>query len=542
MKLFSRVLWLTVCLAVFVSIAIGLARFGWEREYDEVAITVSLGDLWKIPQTDPDLVLEAFQRYGLLLLAVSAQEVKELQEQFFLPHAADATILGQELTRLRERGFMFFWQLDVPIPPEIFPSFLKALFAMQPLGLILRQPFSLSSQHVRTLLSFLQEHPSPVGLVEFETPLGIEQLYHQGYRDFYRVHTLKLREREALSEREAVDRYLRAVWERNVRLLELRALTPEQMIADYATLQDELRRTRFHLALPSSPARFALSLWELAALWLGLMGLFILFLVRVSGLSFGWLFLLWVVGVIAGLVGFWEWRQWAQQGAAWLTAVVVPLVAFALLSERRPLFPQSGLVFLLAFSLVSVVGGLGAAAFVSTEEYFLQIQEFPGVKAALILPVVFTALLSLSKVEWRRFQMRDAAVWAAVGVFLVLVLLRSGNFSFWAPSNLELAVRQWLEEFFIVRPRFKEFFIGHPLLMFWGGLGVLRWRPWALAVLLAGLVGQVSIVNSFEHLHTPLEVTLLRSFHGLGIGLALGWLLQMLLRRGLRLAPQCPVD
>jgi hypothetical protein len=172
----------------------------------------------------------------------------------------------------------------------------------------------------------------------------------------------------------------------------------------------------------------------------------------------------------------------------------------------------------------------------------LQIQEFPGVKAALILPVVFTALLSLSKVEWRRFQMRDAAVWAAVGVFLVLVLLRSGNFSFWAPSNLELAVRQWLEEFFIVRPRFKEFFIGHPLLMFWGGLGVLRWRPWALAVLLAGLVGQVSIVNSFEHLHTPLEVTLLRSFHGLGIGLALGWLLQMLLRRGLRLAPQCPVD
>jgi len=43
--------------------------------------------------------------------------------------------------------------------------------------------------------------------------------------------------------------------------------------------------------------------------------------------------------------------------------------------------------------------------------------------------------------------------------------------------------------------------------------------------LLVGAIGQVGMLNSFCHLHSPLKLTLLRTFHGLWIGGLLGMLL-----------------
>lgn len=40
--------------------------------------------------------------------------------------------------------------------------------------------------------------------------------------------------------------------------------------------------------------------------------------------------------------------------------------------------------------------------------------------------------------------------------------------------------------------------------------------------LLAGFIGQLSLINTFCHAHTPLSVSLLRVYHGLWIGALLG--------------------
>jgi len=40
--------------------------------------------------------------------------------------------------------------------------------------------------------------------------------------------------------------------------------------------------------------------------------------------------------------------------------------------------------------------------------------------------------------------------------------------------------------------------------------------------LLLGVIGQISLVNTYAHLHTPLLISLVRSFHGLWLGLFLG--------------------
>jgi hypothetical protein len=100
---------------------------------------------------------------------------------------------------------------------------------------------------------------------------------------------------------------------------------------------------------------------------------------------------------------------------------------------------------------------------------------------------------------------------------LALVVLRSGNDSGLGAGSLESHLRGSLEQLFSVRPRTKEL-IGHPMLVLF--LLSLPWRSRISGLLaIAGLLGQVSILNTFCHLHTPLAVTLHRESLGLGIGL-----------------------
>lgn len=544
MKLFSRILWLCVHLAVLAALMIGAARMQWEGQYRTVTLAANLGDLYKSRGVDAvESYLQGFKNIESQrppTFTVSPQEIQEFHDQFFPSLPAEVAIPHQMLGALEEDGSLIYWKLDAWVPSDRFEAFLSALLEAHPAGLLLMAPFTLYPEYLSKLLQLLQTHSALVGVVEFATPSGMEQLHRLGYRDVVRVHTLKTEERVALSERETIGRYARAVVERNVRFLELRAITPEQIVADSTSLQREISRAGFALGPSSTPASFAPSPWILALIWLGLVSLTTLLLERLIKLSLRWMGVLWVTGLFAGLVGFFLLGELMQQSAAWLTAIIAPVAAFVFLSGR---FGEGhSLQFLLTFSAFSLLGGLVAAARVSTDAYFLQIQEFPGVKVALVIPIVCIALLVLGKIEWAKLRALDVILGAVVGVVLVIVLLRSGNVPIWPVSESEVSLRSWLEELLIVRPRFKEFLIGHPLLLLWGGLGVLRWRPWAVAILLAGLLGQVSIINSFEHLHTPLWVTLLRTFHGLWLGAGLGLLLQFSLRLLLRLSPARSVD
>jgi hypothetical protein len=43
-----------------------------------------------------------------------------------------------------------------------------------------------------------------------------------------------------------------------------------------------------------------------------------------------------------------------------------------------------------------------------------------------------------------------------------------------------------------------------------------------IAVLLIAIIGQVSLVNTYAHIHTPLIISLIRTLHGLWIGIIIG--------------------
>jgi membrane protein DedA with SNARE-associated domain len=74
-----------------------------------------------------------------------------------------------------------------------------------------------------------------------------------------------------------------------------------------------------------------------------------------------------------------------------------------------------------------------------------------------------------------------------------------------------------------VRPRTKEFALGHPLMLLLCYLGYRNNR--FLPILLLGAIGQVSLVNTFAHIHTPLLVSALRTVNGLWLGIIIGLIL-----------------
>ena len=114
-----------------------------------------------------------------------------------------------------------------------------------------------------------------------------------------------------------------------------------------------------------------------------------------------------------------------------------------------------------------------------------------------------------------------AVLFAIVAVAGFIYISRTGNTTT-ELSTGEAAMRNFLNDIMGVRPRSKEFLIGYPLtlLLFW--LGASR-RNWILTI--PAIIGQVSLVNTYAHIHTALLISLHRSFNGLVLGLAMGLLL-----------------
>jgi hypothetical protein len=111
-----------------------------------------------------------------------------------------------------------------------------------------------------------------------------------------------------------------------------------------------------------------------------------------------------------------------------------------------------------------------------------------------------------------------AMVAAVAGMYY---LSRTGNAG--EASTIELMFRNWLESTFGVRPRTKEFLLAHPLLLL-GLFLSLRYRAgWVFIIV--GSIGQLSMVDTFAHIHTPLYISIIRVFLGLGLGFVIGCVL-----------------
>jgi hypothetical protein len=215
--------------------------------------------------------------------------------------------------------------------------------------------------------------------------------------------------------------------------------------------------------------------------------------------------------------------RWGAMGVISLS-VLLPLALLLLVRFTRWDAPVPAF---LALSVVSLLGGVLLHVWGADERVIAGIDLPRAIKLQLLGPLLVGAgalftkdeLIALlnAPVRWKHLVF----VGGGLAAVLVLYVARSGNSSLVPASGSELALREHLEAWFGVRPRFKEFGFGHPALIL--GLFLFKRdepavRVASRALVLTGLIGQISLLNTFHHFQTPLASCIWRSVHGLWLG------------------------
>ncbi|QST02730.1 hypothetical protein IMZ31_19465 (plasmid) [Pontibacillus sp. ALD_SL1] len=298
--------------------------------------------------------------------------------------------------------------------------------------------------------------------------------------------------------------------------------TSEEYWGALTLFQEAVKKEGFEIGEPE-PLRSSHSLWRSLSIGsayvfalsiLGIIGFFIRPVLSPVFLGAGALFLFMVHST-----------GWSLGEALFplLFAVLIPVMVVHVVYERAS--RQHPFLLFLSVSLFTILSATVLYSMHSDMVYALYLKQFRGVLAMHAIPV----LASFMYVAWRQREGLKTLTWASFKWyhgFLVLLVMTAGAYYLMRTGNngfvldIERDIRAYLEETLPARPRTKEFLIGHPLLIlvlcFWRQSRLMKW------LLPIAIIGQVSMVNTMTHFHTPYEISLLRSLLGLAFGVLLG--------------------
>ena len=390
-----------------------------------------------------------------------------------------------------------------------------------------------------------------LGRIEFAKQLGSDELAEYMYPDVVAIHSITPEElAKGMQMDIAADRFALAARERNMRLLYInpfryageRSDTPQFNI-DYVRAIAARLESAGLASGSSHPASqggglgtrillAATAIGTTAAIYLIMLEFAPKFALALSAAAAALQLLIALVvpdGAGRLLIPF-------------LAAVVMPCLAgmawMRMMQGSKGQGPLRAVLAWAAASAISISGGLMLASPAADAARMLGIGVFSGVKLAQLLPLVFALVafwavimarpagrgiagearfLGLQPILW--WQAAVVGIAGAAGLYMVM---RSGNASPGMVSGAEELIREALARLLTIRPRNKEIFIGHPALICAGLLLAMDQKALALAAFVLGMVGQVSMVNTFMHLHTPIYVTAVRTVLGLVLGLVSG--------------------
>lgn len=393
----------------------------------------------------------------------------------------------------------------------------------------------------------------------------IEQLGLDGLvqlADFQAARVFSLNEAEAnkVSPREVMDRWFRAVDERNARLVYLNpkveeTKSPEEnfdtnrkYIKEFAGL---ISGRGFELGPVVPMKAYNIGLLRLMVLTAGMMAGFLIFideLIKIRRTYIYGLFLLGMAGCFAfGLVMPFIADKVFALGAA----IVFPTLAMVYVLKfcKRAMKNKdkkdwksivgSSVSLLLKASLISLVGAAYVASMLSSTSYLLEMDIFRGVKFAHIIPLMLFTAAYFVIIGYQREKHRDiegelkslfdtplmvkyALLLGIVAVAGYLYLGRTGHTAGAPILGFEAQLRTFMEQTLLARPRTKEFLVAHPALIIMAAAAMTRYGEYIFPLGLAAAIGQISMVNSFSHLRTLLHISFYRTVYGLGFGILLG--------------------
>lgn len=404
--------------------------------------------------------------YSILMIAI------------YLPERWSSDISNMKFSITSEDGYVFFESENQEIPNESYVILENAEFLSPPL--VARK---------------LDEADAYLGIVElrpgWEKAIKIAKLRSEKGRIF-RVHMLKKGEYEKLrlNEKSFYIRLRRAVLERSIDLIVLRNV-PEN-VATYAEVRLERTFKNLIVSRPS-PALPPKIIYPIVFFAIAL------FLLSLSP----------ALGILAMVVYIFSPSYGVSLGA--ITAMF-PIYKF---SKNKPF------ISFLLFLTLGILTSLSLSDF----DHLNQLELFRGVKLSLLaLPslVLLRGLIeNYKKLGDKRFL---TLLGIALGAFIVYYIMRSGNYGL--VTTAERRFRDFLDEIFIIRPRFKEVF-GYIFLP----MAFKKDSRYSFIYEFFGAIALASTFNTFCHIKMPIFVSIYRSFLGFALGQMIYFIANSLLKK-----------
>lgn len=427
-----------------------------------------------------------------------------------------------------------------------------------------------SDTMLREVAEFLKNNNYPFGMIEFASQKGIHSIAAGNSKLAVRVHSITENEMEKISIKTAIDRWLRAAQERNIRLFYLNPFlnTREEETVQYnidyiKKIADELLSNNYAIGKASLFPRYEISSFNIFIISLGILAAGMLLLMEIFNINKHYELILLMIGFIfIIIINLLTGKIFLIKILALSSALIFP--GLSILRNKRYLLNLSynkqcnyvqnnnkikactyaGLFKKILFGitsvmLISVVGGLIVGALLTHHQFILGIQLFSGIKIAYIFPLIFVIFylwweskenkLRLIKDFKQPILFEHAFLIFLFLIFVVIYVARSGNFSFLPVPDIEEKMRLFLENYLIARPRSKEFLIGYPLLSLAIAMNYLDISYLKLPIIVMGTVAPVTIVNTYCHVHTSLSFSLLRTFNGYWLGMLFGIIIASIL-------------
>lgn len=370
--------------------------------------------------------------------------------------------------------------------------------------------------------------------------------------DMIRLHSINVNRETKLKLNASIDRTTRAVKERNIRSIFYHIKTSgnakenvEEAI-DYLKGVHDAMPDHFQPGEPKLFDKVAVPAWVTAAVLLA--GILFTFIVselvkwmplRIAAAGF--------MAVLA-ITYFILKSTLFLQAFALIIAVLAPTYAVIKSAQGSTKMSKILVQYLKAVA-ISLIGIVIVIGLLNGNAFMTGFATFKGVKLVYLIPIMGVLLFTLIEInrladqnikkslsntvtllnkELKYWHVLLLIVVAGIGLFYIS---RTGNSG--SVSDLELAFRQWLENTLYVRPRTKEFLIGFPffvLALYVMGIN----RKWGSILLVPGVIGFLSIVNTFTHLHIPVAVSVLRTLYSVSLGFVIGLVFIFIFKIGYR--------
>ncbi len=404
--------------------------------------------------------------------------------------------------------------------------------------------------NIEKTTELIQEKNNTFGFIEaiIAVQKGEDKLAANLDYDIVRVHSITQDEMNIYSQTKIVNRYMRAIRERNIRFLYLRPIIKENK--DFAaaksinkeyiqSLNNELVSAGYNIKRAEPFKQFSnnsifLIFSALGSLVGGILLLIELFKIREDLIKY----ILTVIGIIGIFMTYYILDITIfRAGLALGSSIVFP--SLAIITQLLKRNSKKSILNYFKAALITIAGAGYVVTALADISYLTKINQFRGVKLAFLMPLLIvtfyyfmeyivrekntTIKQKFNEILEINLKVKHLVILAIVALAGIYYILRTGNFPILDIPAIEEKFRVLLEEILYVRPRFKEFLIGHPTfivaLYFFKNIK----NNYSLFFLsLLAVIGQLNIINSFAHIHTPLLISLLRTVHGLWIGLLLG--------------------